>query len=261
MNPRWWHNWMKLDKLIPVSGIVAAFAAITLSIFQVVEFSFFENIVLALLGLIAVDAFVERMGILERLLRGVEGADNVGPELLPEQILLSRKPFKKFIHRAEEVFIFGGSLTGLFSNEYRTIDEWLASNGGARMKIILVDPELVMEGKITVQSLFRYLDWDEKTAREYYAQETIKSLQVIKSLQKTYPGRIQLRLTKETPSVTLLMVDKRKARISINLYQNDPTERPIFEVNKDDHHPWYMTFEKLYYHEIWEKSRSPDGNQ
>jgi hypothetical protein len=258
MKSKWWHKWFRLNRLIPLATIIAVFVAILLSVFQVVQFSFFENLVLTLLGLIAVDAFVERMEILERILKDVEPVANVGPELLPEQILLTEKPFKKFINGAEEIFIFGGSLAGLFSKEYKCIDEWLASKSNTMMKIILVDPELVLDGKITVQSLFRYLDWDEKTARDYYAHETLKSLKVIQSLQKTYPDRIRLRLTKETPSVTILMADKRKARVSINLYQNDPTERPIFEVDRDDHYSWYLTFEKLYYHEIWENSRTLD---
>jgi len=259
MESNWWRKWIKLEKLIPLTTLIAALIAILLQFFSNFELTIFENLVLALLGLIGFDAFIERMGVLEKILTGVEENNRVGPEVRVEQELLKEKSFKEFINKSKEIFIFGGSLAGLFNNEFEAIEQWLASNEVAKMKIILVNPQLVLEGKITVQSLFRYLDWEEHRAREYYAQETEKSIQILKSLQRVYPNRIQIRLTKETPSVTILMVDNRKARISINLYQNDPTKRPAFEISTDDHDAWHSIFEKLYCKQIWEKSKDIDS--
>ena len=258
-NSQSWRRWIRLDRLIPLATILSAFLAILLAGFQVLDFSIFEGLALALLGLMGFDALAERMGILERIQTRLESIENVGPSLWPESKLLRERTFKDFISGANEIFIFGGSLTGLFNKEYKTIHDWLSSKKSAKksatLKIILVDPQLVRDGKITVQSLFRYLDWEEEKAREYYAHEAVKTLEIIASLRRIYPGTIKVRLTKETPSVTILMVDQRKARISINLYQNDPTERPMFEIHKDDPHPWYTTFEELYYRQVWEKSR------
>lgn len=265
MQTKWWHKWRKLDRVVPFATMIAVLVAIILSLLQVIKFSFFENLTLTLLGLISFDAFIERMGILERILRGVERPQHIGPSLMSEEKLLNQYPFEEFIHGAEEVFIFGGSLAGLFKREYDAIVDWLAlkenekkknsKTNNANLKILLVDPKLVKKGKITVQSLFRNFGMDEAHARTAYAKDVEETLMVISELQKSFPNRIDVRLTKETPSITIMMVDQRRARISINLYQNDLKKRPIFEIHKDVNHEWYSTFENLYYKQVWDLSR------
>jgi hypothetical protein len=274
MNPRWWQKWFKLDRLIPLVTMIGVLSAIALSFVKEsrVNFTLFENLVLVLLGLISFDAFIERMGILERILKALERVEPKGPELWAEQDLLNGQSFENFIAGAGEVFIFGGSLAGLFKNEFDVIHHWLDSleeNGRtkikrrkkvheANLKILLVDPQLVRKGKITVQSLFRYFGLSEDRARKAYAKDVEDTLRIISVLKNLFPDRIEIRLTKETPSVAALMVDQRKARISINLYQNDLKKRPIFEIHKDQHREWYSTFESLYYKQVWEESRRYD---
>lgn len=232
MTTRWWNKWLKLDRILPLATIIAVIVAILLSIFQVLELTFYENLVLALLGLIGFDSFIERMGILDRILKALERKEKVGPEILLEEDLLSERPFDEFVSGADEVFIFGGSLAGLIKHEYNTIERWLTTikenskihtskKRGANLKLLLVNPDLVRKGRITVQSLFRYFGMDEKHARKEYATDVEKTIRAIGELQKSFPGMIDIRLTKETPSITLVLVDRRKARVSINLYQND----------------------------------------
>lgn len=270
MKSKWWSKWLRLDRILPLATIIGVFIAILLSIFQVVELTLFENMVLGLLGLIGFDSFIERMGILEKILKALERKEKVGPELLLEEELLSKQPFDEFIRGANEVFIFGGSLAGLIKHEFNTIETWLGTvkesnnnhNGegkDANLKLLLVDPQLVRKGRITVQSLFRYFGMDDAHARKEYAKDVEKTIRAIGELQKSFPAKIEVRLTKETPSVTLVLVDKRKARVSVNLYQNDLKKRPIFEIRKDEHYGWYDTFENLYYRHVWDCAQRIEG--
>lgn len=127
MNPKWWHKWLKLDRLIPLATMIGVLVTVALSFVKDsgLDFTIFENLVLVLLGLISFDAFIERMGILERILIALKRVEPKGPELWAEQDLLNGQSFENFILGAGEVFVFGGSLAGLFKNEFDAIHHWL----------------------------------------------------------------------------------------------------------------------------------------
>ena len=268
MKQKRWQKWLRFDKVVSLTTIIAAGIAILLSVFGITELTLFEELTLGILGLIAIDALVERVNILERILEAVRVEERHGPELQTEHKLLGEHPFDSFIHGAGEVFICGGSMAGLIKNEFHTLETWLgalkdvngqsARENGANLKLLLVDPELVRKGRITVQSLFRYFGMNEAHARREYAKDVEKTLRAVSELQTAFPGRVEVRLTKETPSITMLMVDRHKARVSINLYQNDLKNRPIFEIRKDDHHDWFDMFDTLYCCRVWDTAAQFD---
>jgi hypothetical protein len=66
-NSSWWKRWIKPSRFIPLLTILGAGTAIIFSLFGIIGLSVAENIILALLALLAVDALIERLSILERI--------------------------------------------------------------------------------------------------------------------------------------------------------------------------------------------------
>jgi len=255
---KWWHDWIKPERLVPLGTVIGAFIALLLAGLGILTISIPEGIMLSLLGLLAADALVERMGILERIqhrLELIDQSEETEPRLMWEPDILRDEPFEKYLRGANELFVSGGSLIGLFREQREVIERWLSQTPDAKLRLILVDPKLVREGKISVESLYRDKDNGEDEGREIYARETDRALGMIASLQKGFPGKIEVRLTKETPSVTVMMIDRSKARVSVNLYRVYPTQRPAFVLSKAKHPTWFKPFEERYYIELWNKSK------
>jgi len=102
-----------------------------------------------------------------------------------------------------------------------------------------------------VESLFRDSTESEADGREIFAREVDKALEMIGLFQKRFPRRIKVRLTKETPSVTVMMTDRSEATVSLNLYRVYPTQRPALVLSKSKHPAWFSLFEERYYTELW----------
>ena len=64
-----WKQWLRPSRLVPVIAILGAGIAITLSLLKVINLSIAEDIVIALLALLAVYALTERLDLLERIER------------------------------------------------------------------------------------------------------------------------------------------------------------------------------------------------
>jgi len=82
----WWHKWK--GRIIPLVTVIAAFVASIMSMLGKLNMSvIFQSLTLSLLGLLALDALFERMGILEKILERL-GPDEVAePRLLLEEKL------------------------------------------------------------------------------------------------------------------------------------------------------------------------------
>ena len=256
---KWWQSWIKPERLVPLATVIGAFIALLLAALGILTVSVPEGVMLSLLALLAADALVERMGILERIQRSLELMNQSvksEPHLVWEPDMFRDEPFENYLKGANELFVSGGSLIGLFREQREVIERWLSQTPDAKLRLILVDPKLVREGKLSVESLYRDTDNGENEGRELYARETERALGMIASLQKSFPGKIEVRLTKETPSVTVMMVDRSKARVSVNLYRIYPTQRPAFILSKTRHPTWFRPFEERYYIELWSKSKS-----
>ena len=62
-----WKAWIKLERLIPAVTILSAIVASVLSLFNVIQLSGGEGIVIVLLALLAGDALTERLTILQKM--------------------------------------------------------------------------------------------------------------------------------------------------------------------------------------------------
>ena len=58
-----WKQWIKPNRLVPLLTILGAGTVLTLSLLGAIAFNLFENITIALLALLAVDALTERLSV------------------------------------------------------------------------------------------------------------------------------------------------------------------------------------------------------
>jgi hypothetical protein len=250
-NTKWWHNWVRPQRLFPLATAGGAFIALLLAGLGMLTLSIPEGILISLLGLLAIDALGERMGVLEQIQQSLDIMTKVGepkPYLAWEPDVFREVPLEKYLQGANELFISGGSLIGLFTAQRETLRRWLSQTTDTKLLLILVDPEAVRTGKVSVESL--HIDQDKET----YARDIDRSLETITNLKRRFPGKIDVRLTDQTPSLTVMMIDRREARVSINLYIAYPDQRPMFELSKTRHPEWFRLFEERYYVRLWDQS-------
>lgn len=256
MDKTWWRKWLKLERFVPLGTIFGAFIAALLATFGIIQMSIPEGIILSILGLLAIDTLIERMEILEKIkqtLDSLKNSTDVEPRLTWEHDVFKNEPFEKYLQDAKELFVSGGSLIGFLKDQKEVLEKWLYQTPDARLKIIIVDPKLVREGKISVDSLYRDRD-ENNSGQENFARETEGALGRIVAFQRRFLGRIEVRLTNETPSVTVMIVDRVKARVSVNLLRGYPTNRPSFAISKDKFPDWFKIFDERYYTELWSTS-------
>jgi uncharacterized membrane protein len=145
-NNKWWHVWVRPERLVPLGTVISAFVAMLLATLGILKMSVPEGIILSLLGLLAADALVERMGVLERIQNSLESlnlSDENEPQLMWELDMLENEKFEKYLQGANELFISGGSLIGFLNDQREVLEKWLSQTPDARLKLILVDPKLL----------------------------------------------------------------------------------------------------------------------
>jgi uncharacterized FlaG/YvyC family protein len=248
-NKKWWFNWSKIQKLVPLIPVVGVIVAILLSITGRLIISIPEGLILSLLALLSIDALLERMTILERIQKNLDELGSSRPQLRWDSDLYEETPFEKYLQGVEELFVSGGSLISLFTVQREVIARWLKQTSDAKLKLILVDPDALRAGKVTVESL--HIDQNKET----YARDIDKSLIIIKNLQEGFPQKIEFRLTDQIPSLTVMIINKSEAMIALNLYTAYAGQRPAFEVSRIKHPIWFKLFYERYYVNLWEKSK------
>lgn len=247
-----WRDWVSPQRAVPLATAILAFVAIAAATFDLLRLSIPEQLLLTILGLLAVDALVERMGILEQIRHSLDilsrGAE-FQPSLMWERDLIAEVTLDKDLQGANELFVSGGSLVGLLSRQRELIRRWLSQTIDAKLLLILEDPEAARRGKTPVWSS------DIDRGREAYAQDIERSLTIIMSLKEKFPEKIEARLTDQVPSLTIMMIDRSKARVFLNLYMGGPEKRPVFELSKTRHPEWFGLFKERYYDQLWNESR------
>jgi hypothetical protein len=247
-----WEDWSKLQRLVPVIMAVTAFVAVAGANLGFLILSIPEQVILTLLGLLAIDALVERMQILEQIRHGVgilTGGVGLQPSLIWETDILQRSPMHIYLQGARELFVSGGSLTLLLSRERELIQQWLSQRSDARLLLIFEDPETARKGKTPVWS--SYIDH----SRETYARDIERSLLIVTRLKDEFSHKIEVHLTDQVPSLTVMMIDRDKARIFLNLYMGGPEKRPALDLSKSKHKEWFRLFEHRYRDQLWQESR------
>lgn len=128
-------SWLKPSRLLPIITIGGAALAILLSSLGLFETTITENIVIALLALLAIDALVERIGVLERL--------ELAIGVLSGELQLRQREEIPAVEmqseRASEICMLAVSAISLASRKASFFEQKLRS--GCKMRIILLNPE------------------------------------------------------------------------------------------------------------------------
>jgi hypothetical protein len=130
-----WKRWIKPGRLIPSLTILGAGSVGVLSYLGIVVLSIPESIIIALLGLLAVDAFVERIDILERIENKLSRA-RVGEPLKRRVDLL---PIREEATNASEICIIAVAATTLITYHHNFFESLIRN--GCKIRIILLNPD------------------------------------------------------------------------------------------------------------------------
>jgi hypothetical protein len=155
-----------------------------------------------------------------------------------------------FLNGVNELFVSGGHLNNLLVSEKYAITSWLTSNANAKLKLILESPKAARSNHTPVGA----------GSRKDYINLIHSSLDILAEQMgqfntKDNPPRIEVRLTDEVPSLTVMIADNHKARINLNLYLGRPVDRPVMEISRARHKTWFDLFDERYRKILWAASR------
>lgn len=125
----------RLNRVIPLLTILGASVSITLPLFTGIKLSTAENIIIALLGLLAIDALTERLSVLEKIETKLSNL-SVKQALKPRSQMISVEDQAANATDIGIVAISGVSLG------YRHVDFFEKKlKQGCKIRIILLDPD------------------------------------------------------------------------------------------------------------------------
>lgn len=172
------------------------------------------------------------------------------PTLSWENDILRNGGMNVFLKGVKELFVSGGHLNNFLNAEKYPIRLWLTRNSRARLKLILESPEAARSNHTPVGF----------GSREDYIRLILDSLDhQLTELMTQFntpanPDRIEVRLTAEVPSLTVMICDHHKARVNLNLYLGRPMDRPVIEMSKARHKEWFDLFYDRYRRRLWAES-------
>jgi hypothetical protein len=232
-----WKQWFHPSRLVPLLTVLGAGIAIVLSFLNLIQLSLSEEIIIALLALLAVDALSERLSFLERVQTNLSNLSTQIQELpLADIKLEDRSTFTgtldKPLRDAHRLDIFGLTLRGVIAHSWGCFEK-MAANPYNRLRFLIVKP-----GSAAVDSAIGFTQ--EKEQRE---QEIESSKRILTNLAKR--DNVSARFTSVAPPFSLLITDPGEAggKTQVELYGRGtaPNERPHFILARDNQ-PWYDFF-------------------
>jgi hypothetical protein len=236
-----WKRWLRPGRLVPLVTILGAGATIVLDLFRIVELSTAEEVIIALLALLAIDALTERIGVLER----IESKLRVGGVRLQDRNSFAESLEKRWA-RASEVCLLASNLVGIVTH-YRDLMAERAKEG-CRFRMIILDPEFLDLDGLPVS-------WYGSGRKEslQYAIHTIDRIR-----RRVGRDRVEVRYTAFPSPYSLLMIDPGTAsgEVQVELYTHgrNTQERPHFVLTQDTDSYWYDFFRREF-ELVWESSR------
>lgn len=233
-----WKQWFRPNRLVPALVILGAGAAIILNLFSPIPLSLAENIIIALLGLLAVDALGERINLIEKIENRLRG--------LPVGRVLNKRvdipPVEGYAGHASEICIVGVSAIGL-SNNHRSFFESRVRDG-CNIRIILLDPDS--------PSLQTWCLLDKMVTAEMDIKITLinfKDLVLMHDVESTR-GTCEIRLLKVFLPYSMFAIDLQKESASILVeyhgYQVTSKERPHVYFTPLDSPYWYNEYRQQF---------------
>jgi hypothetical protein len=217
--------------IVPLISIILAFLGAT---------GFLENlgyasdkIILVILGVLAVDTVVERLGYLIRIEDKVNSLSSVisKPKFLSRALLNDEEPFEQFVGGGQDVLISGVAL-GATAGPHRAFFRKTVQQG-TNLRFLLLDPN---------SQCVEFAARSHGTSPESLRNDLLSTLGYIKELKEALGdsrnGSIQVRLLRTVPEAGIAMRDGNRdtgvIRCEPYLYQTDVSERPAFRLTLSD---------------------------
>ncbi|MCL4295057.1 MAG: hypothetical protein KJ077_04990 [Anaerolineae bacterium] len=232
-------QWLKPSRLIPLLTILGAGVALILSLLGLINLSVAENIVIALLGLLAIDALSERLSLLERIEKKLSN-------LSVEQTLRTRNDIPSLEEQAgyaSEICIL--AVSGITLVRHIAFFESKLRDG-CKIRIVLLDPD--------GPSLQTWKRLDSRVPNT--ESEITTTLQYFKQLIQVNKakGRCEIRLLDVFLPFSMFATDISKETgtilLAYHVYQSAPGERPHVYLTLQDSSYWY-DFYRRQFEQAW----------
>lgn len=229
-----WNDWSKFRRLIPLVTALAAVVTGILSLLRVLQPTFAEGIIITLLGLLAVDSLVERIGLLEKIEERVSHLPSA--DQLRDRDELT-KINEEMGMSASEINAAGPTLHYLITSNYDFFAKKMRE--GCNLKFILLDP--------------RSPAWDvwhqgqrTPTHRSDIAG-SIKTLCELMDLEsRGVAGKCEVKLSQTYLNFSLVMTDPEKegGRMNVEMLPLKISihSRPHVHLTKRAHKKWFDLF-------------------
>lgn len=240
---RRWKLWLKPSRLIPMLTIAGGGAAIVLSLLKIIQLNIADDIIIALLLLLAVDALTERLSLLEKL------NDKLG-KISKGRTLRKRidiMPPTELAANASEICILavhGISVLPPYSGFYKKM-----LHNGCSLRAILLDPN-----STAIEA------WHKMTGHRDSNRLIETTLQDLKELVE-FPGSrgtLEIRLSSVFFPFSLFCSDLTKDTGSMNVeyhsYKRSIDERPHIHLTARDDPYWFRYYNRQF-EDAWSDSK------
>lgn len=225
-----WRDWLKLRRLLPLLTIAFAVGVGVLSFFDLIA-QVPDEVIVTLLALIAVDALVERMSLLEKISARVEKWPE--EEVLRDRSKLNR--MEELAAGATEIWAAGISLVSII----RPYDNFYLQKlrDGCNLRFLLLNPNSKAAEV-----------WNKKQQTPTAKRDIKSSLQALDGLiqYKTLKGKCEVRLTQAFLPFSLVIVNGQKEHgkmtVEMLAYKKNLHDRPHLQLTKRDHEKWFRFF-------------------
>ncbi len=172
-----------------------------------------EQVILALLAVLALDALIERIGYLDRIENEISELKNrIDPQARAKDIIHTRddmQPFDVWLNETEELWVFGRDLKELLSRYGKRIAE--AASQGKKFRFLIVDPSATEV--ITTISASSYLS----SSLERRQASILQGFEILQEMARTYPEAVQVALANWVPTNSYVIADPSKQRGKMSL--------------------------------------------
>lgn len=251
-----WRSWLTPQKIVPSATIIVAFVAQILEMIEIISLTIGEQLILLLIGLLAIDALTERIAVIRKLSDDIislrDGYSSA------EKFFIFRRhsvPIEDRIRNAGKIDVYGASLLAITTQNRDLLLKKLQQ--GCKMRILLyneqntelLDSTHLLSGALSTQTRI---------------DEIKMTLDILRSINSGFSASdcgLEVRTSNEPIVASMLIADSDKSsgemRVELYLIGITGPERPGFHVKKNQDLHWFNFFAS-YFDDRWENAHQVD---
>ena len=240
--------WLRPGRLIPILTILGAGIALVLSLLNIIALTIAENIIVALLALLAVDALTERLSILERLDTKMRLISfNEGLRKRSEIPLVEEQAANAY-----EICILAVSAISLIIRYLSFFENILMK--GSSIRVILLNP-----GSESLNA------WKLQMKVTTTVSDINSSLEMLRGIMQATDakGECEIRLSEVFVPFSMVATDIHHESgsmvVEYHTYRTTLSERPHILLAPSEN-PYWFNFYREQFEQLWSDSKlwSPD---